>query len=181
MGCEKLLQIKVDFKKLYKFYIKHFLIIYVYGKSSLKRDYCDENVFLKVDRVLSKLITLLISNKKEFNHFFKSRSFVIFLLKLVNFPPYAMRREARNTDREARDEFYYLLFYYLLFFIYIYIYLYLYLFYYRFLLLLLLLLYLPMELRKTIKVKSRVLMKIIIFSIRGANFLAKNFVNIAWI
>ena len=26
MGCEKMLQIKVVFKKLYKFYIKHFLI-----------------------------------------------------------------------------------------------------------------------------------------------------------
>ena len=43
-------------------------------KSSAKRDYRDENVFLKGDRALSKLITLLISNKKEFNHFFKSRS-----------------------------------------------------------------------------------------------------------
>ena len=29
-----------------------------------------------------KLITLLISNKKEFNHFFKSRSYYIGLLKL---------------------------------------------------------------------------------------------------
>ena len=29
--------------------------------------YRDENVFLKGDRALSKLITLLISNKKEFN------------------------------------------------------------------------------------------------------------------
>ena len=36
----------------------------LYGKSSVKREYCDENVFLKVDRALSKLITLLISNKK---------------------------------------------------------------------------------------------------------------------
>ena len=42
-------------------------------KSSVKREYHDENVFLKGDRALSKLITLLISNKKEFNHFFKSR------------------------------------------------------------------------------------------------------------
>ena len=32
------------------------------------------HVFLKVDRAISKLITLLISNKKEFHHFFKSRS-----------------------------------------------------------------------------------------------------------
>ena len=46
----------------------------VYGKSSAKREYHDENVFFKVDRALSKLIPLLISNKKEFNHFFKSRS-----------------------------------------------------------------------------------------------------------
>ena len=33
----------------------------VYGKSSAKRKYRDENVFLKVDRAISKLITLLIS------------------------------------------------------------------------------------------------------------------------
>ena len=32
-------------------------------KSSAKREYRDENVFLKGDRALSKLITLLISNK----------------------------------------------------------------------------------------------------------------------
>ena len=56
----------------------------VYGISSAKREYRDKNVFLKVDRALSKLITLLISNKKEFNHFFKSRSFDIVLLKLGN-------------------------------------------------------------------------------------------------
>ena len=41
----------------------------VYGKSSAKCEYGDENVFLKVDRALSKLITLLISNKEEFNKF----------------------------------------------------------------------------------------------------------------
>ena len=41
----------------------------VYRKSSAKREYRDENVLLKVDRGLSKLSTLLISNKKEFNHF----------------------------------------------------------------------------------------------------------------
>ena len=40
-------------------------------KSSAKREYRDENVFLKGDRAINKLITLLISNKKEFNHFFK--------------------------------------------------------------------------------------------------------------
>ena len=55
-----------------------------YGKSSAKREYRDEKVFLKVDRALSKLITLLISNKKEFSHFFKSRSSDIVLLKLDN-------------------------------------------------------------------------------------------------
>ena len=53
-------------------------------KSSAKREYRDENVFLKIDRALSKLITLLISNKKEFNHFFKSGSSDIVLLKLGN-------------------------------------------------------------------------------------------------
>ena len=56
----------------------------VYVKSSARRDYRDENVFLKGDRALSKLITLWISNKKEFNNFFKSRSSDIVLLKLGN-------------------------------------------------------------------------------------------------
>ena len=60
-------------------------------------------MFLKVDRALSKLITLLISNKKEFNHFFKSRSSDV-LLKLGNLHQNAKRYEARNTEREARDE-----------------------------------------------------------------------------
>ena len=36
-------------------------------KSSAKRKYRDENVFLNGDRVLNKLITPLISNKKELN------------------------------------------------------------------------------------------------------------------
>ena len=71
-------------------------------KSSAKREYRDENVFLKGDRALSKLITLLISNKKEFNHFFKSRSSDIVLLKLGNLHQNAKRYEARNTEREAR-------------------------------------------------------------------------------
>ena len=63
----------------------------------------DENVFLKGDRALSKLITLLISNKKEFNHFFKSRSSDIVLLKLGNLNQNAKRYEARNTERKARS------------------------------------------------------------------------------
>ena len=67
-------------------------------KSSTKREYRDENVFLKGDRALSKLITLLISNKKEFNHFFKSRSSDIVLLKLGNLNQNAKRFEARNTE-----------------------------------------------------------------------------------
>ena len=45
----------------------------VYRKLSAKRDFRDKNVFLKIDRALSKLITLLILNKKEFNHFFKNK------------------------------------------------------------------------------------------------------------
>ena len=53
-------------------------------------------------RALSKLITLLISNKKEFNHFFKSRSSDIVLLKLGNLHQIAKCYEARNTEREAR-------------------------------------------------------------------------------
>ena len=73
----------------------------VYVKSSAKREYRDENVFLKGDRALSKLITLLILNKKEFNHFFKSRSSDIVLLKLGNLHWNAKRYEVRNTMREA--------------------------------------------------------------------------------
>ena len=68
-------------------------------KSSAKREYRDENVFLKRDRALSKLITLLISNKKEFNHFFKSRSSDIVLLKLGNLNQNDKRYEVRNTER----------------------------------------------------------------------------------
>ena len=45
---------------------------HVYGKSSAKREHRLENLFLKVDRALSKLVTPLILNKKEFSHFFKS-------------------------------------------------------------------------------------------------------------
>ena len=73
-------------------------------KSSAKHKYRDENVFLKGDRALSKLITLLISNKKDFNHFFKSRSSDIVLLKVGNLYQNAKRYEARNIEREARDE-----------------------------------------------------------------------------
>ena len=73
-------------------------------KASAKRERRDENVFLKGDRALSKLITLLISNKKEFKLFFKSRSSDIVLLKLGNLNQNAKRYEARNTEREARDE-----------------------------------------------------------------------------
>ena len=51
---------------------------------------------------LSKLITLLISNKKEFNHFFKSKSSDIVLLKLGNLNQNAKCYEVRHTEREAR-------------------------------------------------------------------------------
>ena len=71
-------------------------------KSSAKREYRDENVFLKGDKALSKLITLLISNKKELNNFFKSRSFDIVLIKLGNLHQNAKRYEARNNELEAR-------------------------------------------------------------------------------
>ena len=47
-------------------YLKNYRNVNV--KSIAKREYRDEN------RALSKLITLLISNEKEFNHFFKSGS-----------------------------------------------------------------------------------------------------------
>ena len=55
-----------------------------------------------VMRSLSKLITLLISNKKELNHFFKSRSSDIVLLILGNLHQNAKRYEARNIERKAR-------------------------------------------------------------------------------
>ena len=71
-------------------------------KSSAKREYLDENVFLKGDRVLSKLITLLILNKKELNHFFKSRSSDIVLLKLGNLHQNAERYEARDVNVRAK-------------------------------------------------------------------------------
>ena len=69
-------------------------------KSSAKREYLDENVFLKGDRALSKVTTLLISNKKEFNHFFKSRSSYIVLLKLGNLHQNAKRYEARERSEQ---------------------------------------------------------------------------------
>ena len=72
-------------------------------KSSAKREYRDENVFLKGDRALSKLITLLISNKKEFNHFFKCRSSDIVLLKLGNLHQNAKRYEERSTLSAKRE------------------------------------------------------------------------------
>ena len=72
------------------------------GKSSAKRNCRDENVFIKGDRALSKLITLLISNKKDFYRFFKSIGSDIVLLKLGNLNQNAKGYEARNTEREAR-------------------------------------------------------------------------------
>ena len=46
---------------------------------------------------LSKVITLLISNKKDFNHSFKSRSSDIVLLKLGNLHQNAKCYEARSS------------------------------------------------------------------------------------
>ena len=74
-------------------------------KSSAKREYRDENVFLKGDRALSKWITLWFSNKKEFNHFFKSRRSDIVLLKVGNLHRNAKRYEVRNTERVARSSY----------------------------------------------------------------------------
>ena len=67
-------------------------------------EYRDENVFLKGDRALSKLITLLILNKKEYNHFFKSRSSDIVLLKLGNLHQNAKRYETRSSHMSERYE-----------------------------------------------------------------------------
>ena len=53
-----------------------------YGKSSAKREYRGENVFFKVDRALSKLITFLISNKKNSTISLKVEVLIIVLLKL---------------------------------------------------------------------------------------------------
>ena len=76
----------------------------VYAKSSAKREYRDENVFLKGGRALRKLITLLILNKKEINHFFKSRSSDIVLVKLGNLHQNAKRYEGRATLSAKRDD-----------------------------------------------------------------------------
>ena len=54
-------------------FLKNYICRNVYRKSSAKREYRDEGA-------LTKLITLLISNKKEFNHFFKNRSSHICIL-----------------------------------------------------------------------------------------------------
>ena len=118
----------IRFKKIYKFYFDHFLtkctVFVLIVKNVIKnqkfnfpdklrhtkkmlRKYCDENVFFKVDRALSKLITLLISNKQKFNHFFKSRSSDIVLLKLGNLHQNAKPYEPRKTERKtscARSE-----------------------------------------------------------------------------
>ena len=117
---EKMLRSKiVHLNKIYNFDLDHFLrkltIFILNAKnviknqklnfSSAKREYRDENVFLKGDRALSKLITLLISNKKEFNHFFKSRSSDIVLLKVGNLHQNAKCYEARNTERVARSSY----------------------------------------------------------------------------
>ena len=68
----------------------------VYVKSSAKREYGDENVFIKGDRAVSKLIALLTLNKKEFNHFFKSRTSDIVLLKLGN-----LHQDAKSAMKRA--------------------------------------------------------------------------------
>ena len=73
-------------------------------KSSAKREYRDENVFLK-GRALSKLITLLISNKKEFNHFFKSRSSDIVLPEARSFLRAAREAPDENVRAKRADFF----------------------------------------------------------------------------
>ena len=72
-------------------------------KWSAKREYRDENLFLKGDRALSKLIILSISNKKEFNHFFKSRSSDIGLLKLGNLN-HEIGQGWERTDSERKKD-----------------------------------------------------------------------------
>ena len=65
-------------------------------------------MFLKGDRALSKLIILLILNKKEIIHFFKSRSSDIFVLNLGNLHQNAKRYEARDENvRAKRADFYF--------------------------------------------------------------------------
>ena len=87
-------------------FLKNYRNVYTENvKLSAKREYRDENVFFKGHRALSKLITLLISNKKEFNHFFKSRSYEIVLLKVGNLHQNAKRYEACNTERVARSSY----------------------------------------------------------------------------
>ena len=47
-------------------------------KSSAKREYRDENVFLKGNRVFIKLITILISNKNNSTIFLKVEILIFF-------------------------------------------------------------------------------------------------------
>ena len=68
--------------------------------------YRHENVFLKFDRALSKLITLLISNKIKFNQFFKNRSSDIVLLKLGNLYQNAKRYEALTSCARSEQIFF---------------------------------------------------------------------------
>ena len=53
---------------------------------------------------MCKLITLLILDKKEFNHFFKSWSSDIVLIKQGNLHQNAKHYQAYNTERSARWE-----------------------------------------------------------------------------
>ena len=62
-------------------------------KSSAKREYRDENVFLKGDRALSKLITLSISNKIKLD------------LHFLTLNKWTDRQADRQTDRQIDRHF----------------------------------------------------------------------------
>ena len=78
-------------------FLKNYRNVYVKSSASIVMRMCSLRAI-----VLSKLITLSISNKKEFNRFFGSRSSDIVLIKLGNLHQNVKRYEARNTEREAR-------------------------------------------------------------------------------
>ena len=110
---EKILKSQiVHIKEIYNFDFDHFLIkrtvFVLIMKNVIKNQKFNFHMSQLCDirnqngNVKWKLITLLISNQKEFNHFFKSTSSDIVLQKLTNLHQNFKCCEARNTEREAR-------------------------------------------------------------------------------
>ena len=107
----------IRFKKIYKFYLDHFLIkwtVFVLNMKNFiknqKLNFSDKLCDIQKKCWGTKLSVLKRSTNfiltifwKEFNHFFKSRSSDIVLLKVGNLHQNAKRYERRNTERVARS------------------------------------------------------------------------------